>query len=196
LALIGELHEAIACAADVRSAIAATLPKPQTVGNDISYPEYGVSLKNPDPQRWKPDIEAAGNAYMLGFNDQTNVNTTFVGVMIFDPLLLMGPAALESLGPDAKEEDVRNMLHSMGRGAALNIGTNLEGERFIKFQGMLAYEGVVTAHMPNTKVKVIAVHGTRAVYLAMLFGAPENLPEYEKLITTSMQIQNAAAEEK
>jgi hypothetical protein len=129
--------------------------------------------------------------YTLGLEDSESVTPAMVLVNVMDPVLMFGPAALRDLGPDATEEAVRHMFLSMGRGALLNIGTNLEAERFTKALGRLAYEGTVTARIPETKAKGMLIRGSRAIYMVVLIAPPAKLAEYQKVMEQNLEIEDA-----
>jgi hypothetical protein len=193
LAKLGEFHEAIVQAADLRGALMALLPKPQIdAQGNVSYADYGVTLQNPDAKIWKPDAQPAGNAVTLSLTNDQSVDPAMVGVVVFDPLLMLGPIALDYVGPTANENAARDLLRNMGRGGALKLGSKLEGERFRRFRGQLAYETTVNTRYPNTKMKVIAIRGRRAVYMVMLLGRPQKLPDYETSLDRVLQLQPSA----
>jgi hypothetical protein len=131
---------------------------------------------------------------MKSFMRRASIKEAFTGVMVMDPIIMFGPDALKLMGPnDAENEDNRKMLSSMGRGSLLNLGKKIEGERFSKFHGRLAYEGSVDANNADLRMKCIVVRSSRAVYMIMLAGTAEILPEYEKMIDANLQIQDAGA---
>jgi hypothetical protein len=195
LAALGEYRDAALLMADLRTVLVASLPQPHIDAKGMTFASYGVTLGNPDAERWRAQDMPVGNMHMLVLQDRASVTEGFAGVMVMDPILLFGLDAFKLIGSNNIESDEsRVMLSAMGRGSLLNVGTKIEVERFRKFQGRVAYEGIVeAAKMQNTKVKCILVRGSRALYMVMLLGAPEILAEYEKVIDANLRIVDAAS---
>jgi hypothetical protein len=193
LAEAGELREATLQLSDVRSALVGMMPRPQVDAHKgLAFEAYGLLLKNPDGDRWKPSVQPQGAMYMLMLEDTASVTPAAIAVATMDPILLYGPGVMDDeLRPNNDGDDARNLLSSIGRGGLNNMGNGIDGERFRKFHGLLAYEGTTTAKIPNTRAKVIVARGSRAIYMMMIFGPPTALADDEKLLDANLTLRDA-----
>ncbi len=193
LALAGEYGAASDDLSTLRLRIAEKMPKPQIVGNVARYPAYGLSLTNPDPNKWKLSIEATGGMAMLVLEDRFSVYNAGVGVGVVNLVLAYGPQWTKLMGEDEDEDERKSFLSMAGRGGLVSMGGSIESERFRLFKGSFAYEGVASMNLPNTKVKALWIPkpGYALMVIMMVEASKfnEQSAEYETLLDKYLRVE-------
>jgi hypothetical protein len=194
LAIAGEYGAASEDLTALRSVIAERMPKPTSNGNVARYSAYGITFRNPDPSRWKISTQSQGGLGMLLLEDQYSVNSRGVAVGVINTVLAYGPQAADLTGENTSDEEKRGFLSSGGRGGLMNIGASIESERFRIFKGTLAYEGVGSMNVPNTKVKCLwTLKQGYAIMVLMIVEASnyaEQSAELEALIDKYLEVED------
>ena len=189
----GELHDALELLKDVRDMAKSKMPKALKQGNKCIFPSYGVSIKNPDSNKFKLDMDNSTPGMSMAFlQEKYSVNEEGILVMILDLALSYPPAYLESVKKD--DQVKRDMLIGAGRGGCMNTG-ELVQEKLIPFGEVTAYEGIVKmAAMNNMKARILVVPSRDFDYAVMImninssYGFDKKLEEYDKIIKSSVVI--------
>lgn len=194
LAAAGEYGAAADELSNLRLSAADKMPKPEIVGNVGRYTPYGITLTNPDPEKWKLSIESQGGMGMILLEDRFSVNPAGVMVAVINTILAYGPHANELMGKGSEEEK-KSVLANAGQGGMRGMGGVVESERFRIFKGEFAYEGVASVPMQNTKAKaIVALKPDHMVMVIMLIPASnfnERSAEFDSIVDKYLQIQNA-----
>lgn len=150
LARMGEFNAAADDLNALRLQLFARMPK-AAICNGVAYCDaYGVSLKNPDPTRWKLSVEDQGPTKVLVLEDRQSVRGEGIGVAVFDLVMVYGPDLAAML---ADADSAREFLIDGGRGGAAFLGA-VQQERLTTVQGKLAYEAVVEPNIPGVKARI------------------------------------------
>jgi len=153
--LIGEFGAAVDELAHVRMLIGQQMPGPQIEGDLAKYPLYGISLRNPDPDKWRLSATNQAGMGFLILEDRFSITPTGVTVMVWNTVLMYGPQFVEAVIDSANEQIKKDVLAGAGRGGLGRVSTKLEAETFRMFRGTMAYQGIAVANTPNTKLKMI-----------------------------------------
>ena len=191
LAAIGEYNAASEELADLRTLLSQRMQKPIVKDNTAQYPDYGVTLTNPDDTKWKLSIEDMGGTKMLLLEEKRSVKNEGIAILILDTIMAYGPQAAKAFEDD---EQKKELLTGGGRGSALSIGTNIENEQFSTLKGDIAYEAVVATNMPGLKAKCIwTLRPGFMLGILMMVDTnsfQQKIKEYEKIIQgDSLKIQ-------
>jgi len=192
LAAIGEYNAASEELANLRTMLNQRMQKPIVKDNTAQYPDYGITLANPDDTKWKLSIEDMGGTKMLLLEEKWSVKNEGIAILILDTIMTYGPQAAKAFEDD---EQKKQLLTGGGRGSALSIGTNIESEQFSTFKGNLAYEAVVSTNISGLKAKCIWTLRP-GFMLGVLMMADANsfqqkIKEYENIILgDSLKIQD------
>jgi hypothetical protein len=192
LAAIGEYNAASEELANLRTVLSRRMQKPVLKDNEAQYPDYGVTLINPDDTKWKLSTEDMGGTKMLLLEDKWSVKSEGIAILILDTIMTYGPQAAKAFEDD---EQKKQLLTGGGRGSALSIGTNIENEQFSTFKGNIAYEASVTTNIPGLKAKCIwTLRPGFMLGILMMVDAnsfQQKIQEYEKIIMgDSLKIQD------
>jgi hypothetical protein len=190
---LGEYREAALQLCDARALLITRLPRPTVRAGAISYPEYGLTLKNPLPARWEARAERAGSGYLLALQDAES--SASIAIFVIDPIVLYGPGWLTFMGPTATESEIRDTLSSMGHKMLARVGKNIEGEQFQKANGRFVYEASVKATDPHFNTTCRVIRGGKAIYSVMMMGTAEELAECAKVVDANLEIRDEAGRE-
>ncbi len=192
LAIAGEYGAAGDDLSMLRSLIAERMPKPVIEGDVARYSLYGITLRNPDPEKWNLSVDTQGGIGMLILEDRFSVNTSGIAVGVINTVLSYGPHAEKITGENDSEEERKSFLSSACRGGLLNMGGAIESERFRIFKGSFAYEGVASPNIPNSKVKIIVFQQPGYFVMVLMFLETSNFEaqsaEYEALVDQYLQV--------
>lgn len=158
-------------------------------GNVARMPAYGVVLKNPDPGKWKLEIQNTGGLQTLILSDRFSVDEAGICVGVLDTVSAWGPAVVKDMQDEAK---LREMLRNAGRGSALNIGRGIRSERFRTFRTTaVAYEAIVDLPAPTLRGKVMWAYrsgfGLMVLMIAPARGFEETVAGYEQMLEGALQ---------
>lgn len=174
-------------------AVADKMPKPAIDGNVGRYSAYGITLTNPDPDKWKLSTEVQGCMGMIGIEDRFSVNLSVIMVAVINTILAYGPHANELTGEGESEDEKKSFLAMAGQGGIKNVGGVIESERFRIFKGEFAYEGIASVPIPNTKLKTIVVMKPGYMVMVIMFIQASNFneqsAEFESIVDKYLQIQ-------
>jgi len=170
LAALGEYGAAAEDLADLRHAIYNRMPKARVSGDVGICPGYGITLKNPDPDRWRLSAQQEGCIKGILLQDKFSVNEEGIMVGVVDFVMAYGPQFSELLG---NEEAQKQALISFGRGAAMSAG-QIENERFTTVKGCLAYEAVVAVNVPGVKARIQWVLKSDFAVMVLVLGSARN----------------------
>jgi hypothetical protein len=151
LALSGEYNATTEELARLRTLLSKLMPKPFIKENVAYYPAYGITLANPDEEKWKLSFEESGIIKAILLEDKWSTKQEGIGIFILDLILSYGPQATKIVGD--KEEERKQALINLGRGSALYGGGPIESERLTTIKNNLAYEAIVATNMPGLKAK-------------------------------------------
>jgi hypothetical protein len=192
LALAGEYGAAGDELSLIRSLIAQRMPPPVVEGDLARYSLYGITLRNPDPEKWNLSVNTQGAIGMLILEDRFSVNSSGIAVGVINKVLSYGPHAEKLTGENDQEEENKSFLSSVGRGGLLSIGGEIESERFRMFKGSFAYEGVASPNVPRTKLKIIVFQQPSCFVMVLMFMETLNFEaqaeEYETLVDRYLQV--------
>jgi hypothetical protein len=197
LAAAGEYGAAGEELVGMTTVIADKMPAPVVQGATGRYDAYGITLTNPDPERWKFSANNSGAMGMLILEDRTSVTPVAVMVGVINTVVAYGPQAARAVGDTADEEQSKGLLSGAGRGGLLNMGGEIKSERFRKFHGFLAYEGVATCRLPDTKAKVLVAqrpgHLLMVILLVKASDYEAQAAEMEKILAEQLELKAADA---
>ena len=164
LAARGEFNAAGEELTELRHLLYGRMPKPTVEGDLASCPAYGVTLRNPDPARWKLSCMSDGVFQGVVLEDRFSVNGEGILIGVVDQLVTFGPQVVSMMNND--EETRRQSLIDSGRGAAMMIG-QIESERLVPIGGDMAYEGIIKPNMPGVKARIRCIG--KGDYALMIF---------------------------
>ena len=184
LAIAGEYNAATDELLKLRSFLASRMPEPYIEGNQAYFPAYNITLVNPDPQKWKLSmVENGGTLQMLLLEDRWSVKEEGMGILVMDLVLTYGTQVLQLIND---EESQKEFLIGGGRGAALNVGDEIEDERFTMIKNDLAYEATFSMNVPGLKGKLFAVmrsgYMVGVLIMADIRKFQEKVAEFEEII--------------
>jgi hypothetical protein len=167
LAENGEYGDASKQLSQLLLLVAEKMPGP-VIKNDVgTFPLYDISIKNPDPQRWKMSVSNKGGMSMLTLEDQLSVNPSAITLGVINMDLTFSPQFTENFFQPGDESGRKDFLKGAGRGAVTSICKEVQSERFRTFKGMFSYEGVgVATGIPDTSIKSIC--GANPGYLFLV----------------------------
>jgi len=139
-------------------------------------PAYGITLTNPDSDRWALNVLQEGAMQMILLEDKLSVKQEGIGVAVIDLLMAYG-ADIVNLFKD--ETTAKEYLINGGRGGASFIGS-IEEESFAHVRGKLAYEAIVIPNMPSLKARIQFIN--MGDYAVMLFALIDKNDFTAKLI--------------
>ena len=152
------------------------LPHPSVKGQVAHCPAYGITLTNPDSDRWALNVLQEGAMQMILLEDKLSVKQEGIGVAVIDLLMAYG-ADIVNLFKD--ETTAKEYLINGGRGGASVIGS-IEEESFAHVRGKLAYEAIVIPNMPSLKARIQFIN--MGDYAVMLFALIDKNDFTAKLI--------------
>lgn len=176
----------------LRAIVGDKIPGPEVIGNTGRYDVYGITLENPDSSKWNLYVEQEGGFKALVLEDRFSVNPSGVMISIINTVLAYGPRAVEML-ENLSEEEAKMFLSTIGRGGLMSMGGEILSERYRVLKGELAYEGVASTNMANTKVKVILL--MKPGYFVMIIMLLDDLrydsilAELEKILDKNLKIE-------
>jgi len=164
LAELGEYRAAGADLAELRLLLHGRMPAPTVNDNAGTCPAYGVTLTNPDPDKWKLSVNRDGVFQGLMLEDRFSVHGEGIMVGVVDFLTAYGPQLVKMMSDD--EEMGKQMLIDSGRGGAAMLG-EIESERLVSIRGSMAYEAVISPNMPGVKARIQCIN--KSDYAIMIF---------------------------
>jgi hypothetical protein len=167
LAWMGQYSAAAEDLGDVRLLLRSRLPKPKLSDLTATIPAYGISVTNPDPERWKISVLDEGVMEGVLLEDRFSVNGEGIMIGVLDFVTTYGPQVIELL---QDEEMKRQMLINGGRGGCMSIG-QIERERFAPVRGQLAYEASILPNMAGVKARCQFISGQGCGLMVLVIGA-------------------------
>lgn len=195
LAELGEFNAAAEDLTRLRHLLWEQMPK-ATVRDEVgSCPAYGITFKNPDPARWRLNVETDGVFQGLSLEDKFSVQQEGVLVGVVDLLVVFGPQVVQMTSND--DELAKQTLIGTGRGMATSQG-EVQDERLVPIQGALAYEATVTANLPGVKGRVQCIDKKDHFVVILLLGSgqrfEEKKAEYDGILANCLQLGSPSAE--
>ncbi|NLH72789.1 MAG: hypothetical protein GX456_07025 [Verrucomicrobia bacterium] len=166
LAALGEYTATAEDLADLRSLLHKQMPGVKITGQVASFPAYGITVKNPDPAKWKFSLINDGPVTGVFMEDQFSVNEEGIVIGVVDLFFAYGPQLVRLLN---SEESAKSTLIGAGRGGSTMLGS-IESERLTTLNGSLAYESIVVPNLPSLKARVQWVNCTDYGLMILLFG--------------------------
>lgn len=184
LAIAGDYNAATHELLKLRGFLVDLVPQPYIKDNQAYYQAYDIILTNPDPKHWNLSIiENEGSNKMLFLEDKWSVNEEGMGIVVLDLILFYGPQFTQLL---ADEELIKDRLIGSGRGAALNVGGEIEDEQFTTIKNDLAYQATFSTNIPNIKGKLYALMKSECIFIIFILinekKFQEKVADYEKIV--------------
>lgn len=187
LAELGEYNAAAKELAELNLSLYEQMPGPVVKGDVGSLPAYGVTVKNPDPERWALSTEVDGLSQSIVLEDRSSVQGEGIMVGVMDFIATYGPKVVALM---MNEEIKRTTLRDSGRGVGMMLG-RIEDEKFVTIRGSLAYEAIVAVNMPGLKARlqVIDQQGVSILVLAFVRASKfqEQMAKYNEIINSHVK---------
>lgn len=175
LAMIGEFTSAAQEIANLRSVIAAMLPKPYIAKNMAYLPTFQITLRNPNPTAWEMAVGRESSYDDITLVDKTSVPLRAVVISATGLHQRYGNETIQQLTKSGDTAYLRCRLKSCGRTRLLNISRGpLRSESFTTFKGHLAYQGVIDMTEEHQRAKGVFFYTPRALVM-MVYVTQDNV---------------------